>query len=82
MLHSNCNYVNPFISCVKVHNGKAYPFRDVPPLQNLRIWGMTTLSIQLFTATTFRASFTVGTNDNDNDFDNDNDNDFLYASST
>ena len=61
MLQSNCNYGHPYISCFKGHNGKAYHFRDVPPLRNLRIWGMTALLTLLFTATAFRAGFTVGT---------------------
>ena len=49
-----------FISCFKGHNVKACPLRDVPPLQNLRVWGGHRSSVSAFTATAFGVRFTVG----------------------
>ena len=50
-----------FISSFKGHNVKVCPFRDVPPLQNLRVWGGHCSSVSAFTATAFGDRFTVGT---------------------
>ena len=58
-LYFACN--KDFISCFKGHNVKAFPFRDVPPLQNLRVWGSHCSSVSAFTATRFGARFTVST---------------------
>ena len=54
-------FTKEFISCFKGHNAKACPFRDVPPLQNLRVWGGHRSSFSTFTATAFGVRFTVGT---------------------
>ena len=53
MLHSNSNYSNPSISCWVIMV-KAYTFREVPPLQNIRVWGITALLPLLVNATVFR----------------------------
>ena len=57
-LYFACN--KDFISCFKCHNIKVCPFRDVPPLQNSRVWGGHRSSVSAFTATAFGARFTVG----------------------
>ena len=44
-------------SCLKGHNGKACPLRDIPPHTNIRNWGITVLLPLLFTATAFGTNF-------------------------
>ena len=58
-LYFACN--KDFISCFKGHNVKACPFRDVPPLQNWRVWGGHRSSVSAFTAIAFGVGFTVDT---------------------
>ena len=54
-------YNKDFLSCFKVHNIKACPFRDVPPLQNLRVWGGHCSPVSAVTASAFGVHFAVGT---------------------
>ena len=61
-LYFACN--KDFTSCFKGHTVKACPFRDVPLLQNLRVWGGHRSSVSAFTATSFGFRFTVGTQTN------------------
>ena len=58
-LYIACN--KGYISCFKGHKVKACPFRDVPLLQYLRVWGGHRSSVTAFTATAFGVRFTMGT---------------------